>query len=219
MKKILFLYGIMMLKLAAPAGATPILNADWTVNLAIPEGSPVGITTAQTFGNLPGSPITGVSVDLNIGGGYNGGLFGYLVLQDANGNVATEILLNHVGTTPSNPLGSSGSGFNVTLTDSGTVNGDIHGATGIPTGLWQPDSANTLANTFDGLTANGTWTLFLVDLYGGGGTSTLNSWGLDVNVPDRMQTGLMLGMSGFLILVFEKIIRSRREKLQALESI
>jgi len=209
----------MMLKLAAPAGSTPILDADWTVNLAIPEGSPVGITTAQTFGNLPGGPITDVSVDLNISGGYNEGLFGYLVLQDANGNVATEILLNHVGTTPSNPLGSSGSGFNVTLSDSGTVNGSIHGATGIPTGTWLPDSGNSLDGTFGGMTANGTWTLFLADLYGGGGTSTLNSWGLDVSVPDRMQTGLMLGMSGFLILVFEKFIRSRREKLQTLESI
>jgi hypothetical protein len=160
-----------------------------------------------------------VSVDLNISGGYNGGLFGYLVLQDANGNVTTEILLNHVGTTPSNPLGSSGSGFNITLSDSGRVNGSIHGATGIPTGTWLPDSGNSLDGTFGGMTANGTWTLFLADLYGGGGTSTLNSWGLDVSVPDRMQTGLMLGMSGFLILVFEKFIRSRREKLQTRESI
>jgi hypothetical protein len=121
-------------------------------------------------------------------------------LQNANGNTATEILLDYMGTSASNPFGSSGSGMNVTLSDSGTANGSIHNATGIPTGLWQPDSANTLDGTFSGMTANGTWTLFLADMSVGGGTSTLVSWGLDV-VPEPNTLALFgLGLSALAFL-------------------
>jgi len=182
MKKTLFICGFTILQLASVAPAAIVIDADWTVNTAIPDGNPVGITTSQTFQNLIGGPITSVDVQLDISGGYNGDLYGYLVLQNTNGNTATEILLNRVGTSPSNPFGSSGSGFDVTLSDSGTVNGSIHWATGIPPGTWLPDSANTLNGTFGGLTANGTWTLFLADMSGGGGTSILQNWGLDVSV-------------------------------------
>jgi len=65
-------------------------------------------------------------------------------------------------------------------------------------GTWLPDSANPLDGMFGGMTANGTWTLFLADMSVGGGTSTLNSWGLDINVqmvPEPAETGL-LGMGG-----------------------
>jgi subtilisin-like proprotein convertase family protein len=190
MKKTLFICGFIVSELASVAPAQ-LVDADWSVNAAIPEGSPVGITTYQTFQNLTSSPITGVNVNLDISGGYNGDLYGYLTLQDANGNTATEVLLNQIGTSPSNPFGSSGSGMNVILSDSGTANGSIHWATGIPTGTWLPDSANTLDGTFGGLTANGTWTLFLADMSVGGGTSTLVSWGLDV-VPEPAETGLLV---------------------------
>jgi hypothetical protein len=66
---------------------------------------------------------------------------------------------------------------------------------------------------------NGTWTLFLADLADGGGTSTLNSWGLNVTVPDQMQTGWVLGIGGFLILLLEGLIRSRSRTLQTFKSI
>ena len=204
MKKNLFLSGFILLKLAGPAGAAIVINDNWTVNTAIPEGNPVGITVYQTFQNLSGGPITDVSVNLNISGGYNGDLYGYLTLQDANGDTATEILLNAVGTTTANPFGSSGSGFNITLSDSGIVNGSIHNATGtLPTGVWQPDSANTLDGTFGGLTANGTWTLFLANLDAGGGSSTLNGWGLAVNVlavPEPAAYGILAVMLMFTSL-------------------
>jgi hypothetical protein len=127
-----------------------------------------------------------------------------------------------VGTSLSNPFGSSGSGFDVTLSDSGTANGSIHGATGIPTGIWQPDSANTLDGTFGGMTANGTWTLFLADLDGGGGTSTLESWGLEINVasavPEPSESGLIAGLGALLALAYG-VIRSRRAKFEKLKSI
>jgi subtilisin-like proprotein convertase family protein len=215
MKKTLFICGVIMLKLAAPAGASLVINNNWTVNAAIPDGNPVGITTSQTFQNLTGNPITDVTVALNISGGYNGDLVGYLTLQDAYGNLATEILLNRIGATPANSFGSSGSGFNVTLSDSGTANGSIHNATGIPTGIWLPDAAKTMDGTFGGLTANGTWTLYLADLSVGGGTSTLNSWGLDVNVssiPEPAGTGLISGMGALLIMTTSALVQHQRRK-------
>ena len=212
MKKSLFVCGVILVKLVGSAGAAVVVDENWAVGAAIPEGSPVGMTASQTFTGLSSSPITDVSVNLDISGGYNAGLYGYLVLQDANGSTATEILLNSVGTTPSNPFGSSGSGFNVTLSDGGTANGSIHGATGIPTGIWQPDSANTLDATFGGLTANGTWTLFLADLSTGGGTSTLVSWGLDINtvsVPEVANTGMISGLGGLMLVAGGAFRRAR----------
>ena len=221
MKKTLFIGGFIIFKLAGLAPAAIVVDADWTMNTAIPDGNPVGITTSQTFQNLASSPITSVDVQLDISGGYNGDLYGYLVLQDANGNTATEILLNRVGTSPSNPFGSSGSGFDVTLSDSGTVNGSIHGATGIPTGTWLPDSADILDGTFGGMTANGTWTLFLADMSAGGGTSTLESWGLDIGVAAVPEpgAGLILGIGAFLTVACESLIRHRRKQLQGKQPI
>jgi subtilisin-like proprotein convertase family protein len=220
MKKSLFICGLIVFKLASAASAAMVINNDWTVNTAIPDGSPVGITAYQTFQNLASGPITDVTVDLNISGGYNGDLVGYLTLQDANGAAATEILLNRVGTTPANPFGSSGSGLNVTLSDSGTVNGSIHGATGIPTGTWQPDSVNTLDNTFGGLTANGTWTLYLADMSLGGGTSILNSWGLNVSVvPEPAGVGLIFGIGGLVAVAFGALCRHQHKKVSGIKPV
>jgi subtilisin-like proprotein convertase family protein len=213
MKKSLFICGLIVFKLAGAAQAAIVINNDWTVNTAIPDGSPVGMTAYQTFQNLNGNAISSVNVDLNISGGYNADLVGYLTLQDANGNTATEILLNRVGTTPANPFGSSGSGFNVTLSDSGTVNGNIHGAAGLPTGTWQPDSANSLNGTFGGLTANGTWTLYLADMSLGGGTSILNSWGLDVSVvPEPAGVGFIFGIGGLVAVGIGALCRHHHKK-------
>jgi hypothetical protein len=93
--------------------------------------------------------------------------------------------------------------MDVILSDSGTANGSIHNATGVPTGIWQPDSASTLDGTFGGMTADGTWTLYLADEATGGGTSTLLDWGLQVDanpVPDSSCHGLDL-VGGLVLLV------------------
>jgi subtilisin-like proprotein convertase family protein len=210
MKRTLFVCGLVVVSLSRAAQASVEFGGDWTVNAAIPDGNPVGITTSQTFSDPFNGSITSVNVELNISGGYNGDLYGYLEYQDANGNTATEILLNRVGTSPSNPFGSPGSGFDVTLSDSGTVNGSIHNATGNPTGTWLPDSPNTLNGTFGGLAADGTWTLFIADLSVGGGTETLNSWGLDITaVPEPATYGALAGAG---LLAVSLIGRLRRKK-------
>jgi len=188
--------GFAILNLAGVASATVVVDSDWTVNTAITAGSPVGITTSETFQNLSSSPITSVSVDLDISGGFNGDLYGYLTYQGANGTVISEMLLDYVGTTTANPFGSSGSGMDVTLSDAGTANGSIHNAAGTATGTWLADSTSTLDSTFGGLSANGTWTLYLADMSEGSGTSTLISWGLDINassVPEPVDYGWAAG--------------------------
>jgi hypothetical protein len=221
MKKSLLIGGIILAKLAGTADAAVVVDSDWNVNTAIPEGSPVGITTSETFSGLSSGAITDVSVDLNITGGYNAGLYGYLVLQDANGVTATEYLLSNIGTSTSNPFGSSGSGMNVTLIDSGTANGSIHNAPGVPTGVWQPDSTTTLDGTFGGMTANGTWTLFLADMDSGGGTSTLQSWGLNisvVSVPEASMTGLLSGLGLAMFAGGGVLLQYQRRKSQVFKT-
>ena len=215
MRKHLLLAGGLLLGLTAAAAANEIINvvdADWTVNTVIPAGSLAGITAYQTFTSLRSSPIADVSVDLDISGGFNSTLYGYLNLQDAKGAVVTEILLNQVGTAPGNPFGSFGAGFNnIILTDAGTANGSIHGAAGVPTGAWLPDSANTLDGTFGGLTANGTWTLFLADRVAGSPAPTLVSWGLDVNVvPDQPLTPAFTAVLLGLVTVGGSLCRTLR---------
>ena len=90
MKKNLLICGLISLKLATAATAQTVIDSDWPVNQAIPQADPVGITASQTFSGLLGNPISSVTVDLDITGGYNGTLYAYLVLQNANGNNATE---------------------------------------------------------------------------------------------------------------------------------
>lgn len=108
------------------------------------------------------------------------------------------------------------------------VNGNIHTyrsvatpAAGTPlTGVWQPDGrTNSPASVldsdpsvaglgvFDGMSASGTWTLFLADL-SPGGTSVLNDWQLIITpVPEPSVFALAaLGLGVVSVLV------RRREK-------
>jgi len=215
-KKSLILCGLIVLNLAGAARAAIELDATSAANTAVPDGNPVGITSSLTLSGPFVGVVTAVNVDLDITGGYNGDLYGYLEYQDVNSSTATEILLNRIGTSASDSFGSSGSGFNnIELSDSGTVNGSIHGAAGIPTGTWLADSAYSLNGTFGGMAAQGTWTLFLADMSVGGGTSTLESWGLDIiAVPEPSQAGLVLAAGALLAAVWGTRIGVGRRKLQ-----
>jgi hypothetical protein len=151
----------------------------------------------------PGVVIDGVSLVLNISGGYNGDLYGYLSYNDGVSEKSL-IILNRIG---GGYLDASGSGFGtaspsitgstdaeryqsllsqgVNLTDSGS--GNIRDATttaGNPlaVGNYLADSTATFASTFGGMSASGTWSLLLFDRFSGG-QSTLVGWGLEV-VPE-----------------------------------
>jgi subtilisin-like proprotein convertase family protein len=188
------------------------------VNSAIPDDSYIGLADSHLVTDIPNTidgssaTIQDISVNLDISGGFNGDLYGYLVFQPTGGGAAsTEVLLNQIGTGPGNAFGESGSGFNVTLSGSGST--DIHAATGSPvTGTYTPDSSTSLDTTFGGQLADGTWTLYLADLSAGGGTSELVSWGLDISVVPEPVTWA-LTIFGALLLGFAAVRRFQAARL------
>ena len=128
---------------------------------------------------------------LNLSGGYNGDLYGYLTHGDG-----FIVLLNRVGQgTGSEPIYSFGygnTGFDVTLSDAG-ANGiqnyqeysySLNGS-GQLTGTWKPNTGGaSFASEFNGLNPNGSWTLFFADL-AGGDTSTLTGFSVNISaVPE-----------------------------------
>ena len=85
MKKTILLIGLLTMSVSAQA---TLFSFDLNnVNAGIPDSNPVGIVSSTNFslGTLSGgttSVITNVDVRLNISGGYNGDLYGYLMLID-----------------------------------------------------------------------------------------------------------------------------------------
>ena len=167
-------------------------NSFTGINLAIPDGSPAGVTDVRTITSGI-AHITSLQVRLNISGDFNGDLYAYL--QHGGG---LTVLINRTGKTKTNPYGYDDCGFDVTFSDSAA--NDIHTyrlATtpprGLPlTGAWQPDARyidptvvtdaslrTTFLSEFVGLNPQGDWVLFLAGL-DFGGTNTLNSWALEL---------------------------------------
>jgi subtilisin-like proprotein convertase family protein len=163
-------------------------------NLTIPDGNPVGAVFYGTVSDLPsGDTVSGLTVSLNLSGGYNGSLYAYLVAP--NGTLVT--LVNQPGATSGNPLGYAGSGFNVTLADAAATGIQTTPETpgAVLTGTYQ--AAGSLSG-FNGSPADGVWTLFLADLIADSGAPTLNSLTLDlpsgvVLLPDDGGTLFLLG--------------------------
>ena len=95
MKNQIILSGMLVVALAGTASATIVVNDDWSVNQTIADNSAAGMTVSQTFTGLDtglaGAGINEVDVRLNISGGYNGDLYGYLTY-----NGQTVVLLNRV---------------------------------------------------------------------------------------------------------------------------
>jgi len=213
MKKI-FLTTVLMLAWGFSARATLCNWSSGSLNTLIPDNSSAGYTFSAPAGggawdsNPTGGNIDSVDVSLNLSGGYNGDLYGYLVYT-VGGNSTTAILLNRVGRSGANDAGSSIAGMNVTL--SGTTGSDIHTAIGPLSGTYLADGRTASpTGDFTGVTptagagldafnssslaAGGTWTLFLADL-SAGDQSQLLSWGLGVNVsvvPEPVTWALLL---------------------------
>jgi len=191
----------LVVALLAPAGAygtlyTETFNSGSSVG-AIPNGSPVGVTFRGTVNNIPPAlTVGGLTVQLNISGGFNGSLYAYLVAP--NGTLV--VLMNQPGVTDDNPFGAYGSGMNITLQDGTSTHGSIQNEDSGSALSGTYNAAGTLAN-FNGSAADGTWSLYFSDLASGGGTSTLNSWSLNISaVPEPVNTAL-LAMGGVFALV------------------
>lgn len=184
--------------LLASAAVTAPLRADvenysFTVNAVIPDNDSSGLANFRSLtSNI--TSITDVQLTLNITGGYNGDYYAYLT--HASGFT---ILLNRVGSTLGNEFGTTDAGF-TNVTFSGSALNDIHnyqsfsnpGGGPLVGGVWavdgrdvdpaftvDTDPRSAFLSSFNGLDANGGWTLFIADL-APAGQGTLVSWDLQI---------------------------------------
>jgi subtilisin-like proprotein convertase family protein len=190
------------------------------INATIPDTDSSGYVNSQTIsegtqGNYLGGnlSVADVVVRLDVSGGWNGDLYAYL-RHETVGGTGFAVLLDRVGTTAGNPLGSGLNGFGsdgdrspFRLTDSASYS-DVHGGSsptyaGQLTGTWQVDQsggANSLVS-FHELNPVGTWSLFVADL-SGENVSTLNSWGLEITaVPEPVDVALSV-FAAILLVVY-----------------
>ena len=192
MKKGTLVIAILLLALARSAQADFVqtFSTGFQNGGVIPDGRLTGWSDTRNVVGAPSGPITDVSVTLNLSGGWNGDLYAYLVHSSG-----FAVLLNRVGRSAANGPGYGTAGLNVTLNDTAAL-GNIHFVSApVAGGIYRPDGRNidprspggTLAGTtptallssFNGLNANGNWTLFIADV-SGGDVSTVTSWGLDI---------------------------------------
>ena len=209
----------LMCAFALRAQADTNVTYSVSVNAAIADGNPVGLVSSTNISGLP-TGITSVQVDLNNTGGFNGDLYAYLV--GPVGDFA--VLLNRVGLNSGNPFGYGNAGFNITLADGGNNIHNYQGSSytitgGQLVGTWTPDGRNidpqssgtffsgastsSSLGVFNMSNPNGQWTLFVADLAGGGGSSTLVSWGLTIAIPEP-QTWAMLASGAGLLLALRR---------------
>jgi len=182
------------------------------VNQNVPDGNPVGLASSLVINNLPsGTTVTGVTVGLNLTGGYNGDLYGYLVAP----NGVSVNLLNRPGVTDLTPFGAGGSGLNVTLADSAaqSVQTAPETAGAVLSGSYQAAVALTGLN---GAAANGTWRLFLEDQSLGGGQAVLNGWSVNFSpVPEPALTMVLTSLVLASVTIGVQFHRRRQARLCA----
>lgn len=205
-----------VLGLCLPAGAGLIYDnfttGRWTVNEGVPDynaNNPQGLQDSQTVSVSGTWQVTDVRVSVNISGGYNGDLYGYLRHDDGVKPVGFIVLLNRPGYSGTG-YGYGNSGFGLAdggtpfvFSDGGSYSGGVENyqsgspqyntASGQLTGTWKPDAGSvSFATRFSGLDPNGTWTLFFQDL-ATGDQSTLVNWGLQIEaVPEPVNVALGL---------------------------
>jgi subtilisin-like proprotein convertase family protein len=209
----------MMLGLVVQAPAQTN-NYSQSVNAAIPDGNPTGISSVIQVSGVSGF-VSSITVGLNISGGANGDLYAYITHL----NDTAAVLLNRVGRTADDAFGYTDAGFTIYLNDLAQF--DIHtygGNGGAPlSGTWQPDGRlvdpqlvldtsprTALLSGLNGQSPNGNWTLFIAD-FAGGQQSTLQSWSLEItSVPEPAAGSILL--AACLLSPFFTLLRARRKR-------
>jgi len=192
-----------------------------TVNTDIPDGNPTGLSSSINVTGLAGQ-LQDITVSLDISGGSDGDLYAFL----SHGSTGFAVLLNRVGKTATDPFGYGDAGFHITLSDAASLDIHNYGGNGgaALTGTWQPDGRNVdpqlvldtsprsaFLSSFIGSDPNGTWTLVVADMAGGGGQAVLQSWGIDVTpVPEPGSSRLFLVMAGAGLLQYFRRARLSR---------
>lgn len=193
-----------LLACAGSANASLVYSNSFSSGLAnsgyVPDNNPSGWANSQSVSGLgSGLHVTDVRVGLNISGGWNGDLYGYLQYQPTGGGSATLlVLLDRVGD-PSISGGYGDTGFAVTLSDAGAHPIENYqnfsyttSGSGQLQGTWQANNGSSFASTFGGLDPNGTWTLFLADR-ASGDVSQVTSWSLQIEAVPEPTTWALIG--------------------------
>ena len=198
-----------LLPVAVPAAT--LVTGPWNVGIAVPDNSSLGLSVTRPVVTTISS-ITQVTVSVDLAGGWAGDMYAYIVHE---GEIA--VLLNRPGRSLAVPDGSGAIGLQLTFDDNGAS--DVHTAIpdfGTVSGTFQPDARtddfsasldtsprSAFLSSFNGLDANGLWTLFVADA-ATGDTMTLNRWSLTITgVPEPSVA--WLGAAGFAL-----VLRRRR---------
>ena len=161
-----------LLLTAAAASASVTITHVFPSGLAVPDNNITGLADSRVISGQSG-PIQQLTVSLELSGGWNGDLYAHLVHE-----TGFAVLLNRIGRSASNTVGSGSSGLHAVFDDSAAFDIHLLGSTaGQITGTWQPDARtgdpdavtnasprDALLSSFNGLSAQGRWTLFLADL-------------------------------------------------------
>jgi hypothetical protein len=161
-----------------------IYTTNWNSGFAnagvVPDNNFSGWSDSRSVSTMPAGTFVGLTVDLQLTGGWNGDLYAYLVHS-----TGFSVLLDRVGTgIAPGAFGYGDAGMNVNLAATGS---SIHGYGGgnvfsaTPTGTWMTDNTSGSLASFLSTTPNGTWSLFIADL-SGGGVTTVQSWGLQMDI-------------------------------------
>lgn len=225
------------LLLVALTGLLPAVGARGQVlTFAFPGGdipddsSAGGVLLAGVVPGGGGGVIEKLRVTLaisGIAGGpvFNGDYYAYLTHEDGLGTPGFSVLLNRVGSSPSNPFGYDDNGISVTFDDTPGVGQDIHVyrqvlfgnegtailAPGLLEGIWMTDARTTdpsavlgtdprsaTLDSFLGLNPAGLWRLYVQDL-SGGGVGKVDHWNLEITtsavVPEPAEFALVAGLA------------------------
>jgi subtilisin-like proprotein convertase family protein len=213
--------GVLICLWTTIASAQTNYSFAFPVNLTVPDGNASGLALQADLAGMDGI-IAKLTLSLNISGGYNGDL--YATLVGPNGGFA--VLLNRVGITTGHAFGYSNTGFDVTFDDTAdhdnihlyqNLSYDLNGG-GQLTGTWASDGRfidplsdpavfdatqpSLSLDSFNGTDPNGSWTLFIADV-SGGGQSTVVNWGLRIETVPEPSMCALLGI-GFAFLLARK---------------
>jgi subtilisin-like proprotein convertase family protein len=182
-----------------PVHAASTVNFIYAVGTPVPDNSAIGISdTRQVATSI--TSISEVNVQLTISGGWSGDLYAYITHGSG-----FSVLLNRPGRSLAEIAGSGASDVFVTFADTALT--DIHTgipASGIVSGFYQPDARgidpdnsldtsrrSAFLSSFNGLDANGNWTLFVADV-ATGDAMTLANWSLTVRGVPEPTTGMLI---------------------------
>lgn len=191
------------------------------INLTIPDNDSVGIADLRTLDTGIDS-ITDLNLSIRVSspaGGdpmaFNGDLYIYLTHD-----TGLTILFNRIGKKLTEALGYADNGFDIKLDDEAVNSVDIHRyqelATPAPgmalTGIWRPDGRlidpedvletdprTKLLNSFNGMNADGAWTLFVADV-ADGADHQVESWSLEITGVPEPTSALLIALGGTVLL-------------------